>query len=89
MFLSRPTKTVTIRKASNPSRGDMVSWNSSGGRATGKIERIVREGSIDVPNSSFKVSAEPDDPAVLIRVFRNDRPTSVMVGHKMSTLRTV
>jgi hypothetical protein len=78
-----------MEKAAKPSRGDMVSWNSSGGRATGKIERIVREGSLDVPNSSFTINAEPDDPAVLIRVYRNDRPTSVMVGHKMSSLNTV
>lgn len=89
MFLSRASRPVAVRKAANPSTGDMVSWNSSGGRATGKIERIVREGSLDVPNSSFKINAEQDDPAVLIRVYRNDRPTSVMVGHKMSTLRTV
>jgi hypothetical protein len=67
----------------------MVSWNSSGGRATGKIERIVREGKLEVPNSSFTINAEEDDPAVLIRIYRNDRPTSTLVGHKMSTLRTV
>lgn len=89
MFLSRPSQYVAVRKATGLSRGDMVSWNSSGGRATGKIERIVRDGSIDVPNSSFKINAEPDDPAVLIRIYRNDRPTSTLVGHKMSTLRMV
>ena len=29
--------------------GDFVSWSSSGGTARGKITRIVRDGSIDVP----------------------------------------
>lgn len=89
MFLSRSSKPVTIRKASNPTVGSMVTWNSSGGPASGKIERIVREGTLDVPNSSFRITAEQDDPAVLIRVYRNERPTSVMVGHKMSTLNGV
>jgi hypothetical protein len=35
------------------SNGDMVSWSSSGGNAMGKIERVMREGTLDVPNSSF------------------------------------
>jgi hypothetical protein len=89
MFLSRPSPPVAIRKATGLSRGDMVSWNSSGGRSTGKIERIIREGKLDVPDSSFAIEAEENDPAVLIRVYRDDRPTDTLVGHKMSALRTV
>ena len=67
-------------------KGDMVSWQSSGGRAEGKIERIVNEGTLDVPNSSFKIKAEPDNPAVLIRIYRDGKPTETLVGHKMDTL---
>jgi starvation-inducible DNA-binding protein len=67
--------------------GDMVSWSSSGGTARGKITKIVREGSIKVPGSSFTINAEDGDPAVLIRVYRDDKPTDTIVGHKMSTLR--
>jgi starvation-inducible DNA-binding protein len=67
--------------------GDMVSWGSSGGRARGKITRIVREGSVKVPDSSFTITAEENDPAVLIRVYDGDKPTDRIVGHKMSTLR--
>jgi hypothetical protein len=68
------------------SKGDMVSWNSSGGMAEGKIERIVTEGKVNVPNSSFTITAEPDNPAVLIRVYRDGKPTDTLVGHKMDTL---
>lgn len=69
------------------STGSMVTWQASGGSATGKIERIVREGSLNIPNSKFTINAEKDDPAVLIRVYRDGKPTDTLVGHKMSTLK--
>jgi len=73
--------------------GSFVSWNSSGGRARGKIERVVREGSVDVPNTDFTINAEEGDPAVLIRVYREVRdgwePTDTVVGHKSSTLTLI
>ena len=45
--------------------GDMVSWQSSGGRARGKIDRIVTDGSFDVPDSDFTVTGTEDNPAAL------------------------
>jgi starvation-inducible DNA-binding protein len=75
-------------KASSHKVGDMVRWGSSGGDATGKITRIVRDGKLDVPGSSFTINGTPEDPAVLIRVYRDDKPTETLVGHKMSTLRS-
>lgn len=73
--------------------GSFVSWNSSGGRARGKIERVVREGSLNVPETDFTINAEEDDPAVLIRVYRELRdgyvPTDTLVGHKASTLTAI
>lgn len=70
--------------------GDFASWDSSGGTARGKVARIVREGVLQVPDSSFKVMAEDDDPAVLLEVFREGpdgwMATGTMVGHKASTL---
>ena len=67
--------------------GDIVTWGSSGGDATGKITKIVREGKLEVPDSSFTIEADEDDPAVLIRVYRDAKPSDRLVGHKMSTLR--
>jgi len=69
--------------------GDFVSWNSSGGRARGKIERIVQDGSINVPDSSFTVSGDADDPAALIRVYRDGSRTDTLVGHRFSTLTKI
>ena len=73
--------------------GDFVSWNSSGGTARGKITRIVREGSVDVSDSSFTINATEDDPAALIRVYREGddgwSETDTVVGHRFSTLRKI
>jgi HK97 family phage prohead protease len=69
--------------------GDMVRWNSSGGTARGKITRIVTDGTINVPNSSFTVEGTEDNPAALIRVHDDDGPTDVLVGHRFSALTKV
>lgn len=73
--------------------GSFVSWNSSGGRARGQVEHVMREGVLGVPGSEFQINAEPDDPAVLIRIWREYadgwRGTETLVGHKMSTLTSI
>ena len=69
--------------------GDFVSWNSSGGRAEGRIDRIERDGTIDVPDSSFTITGTEDDPAALITLYRDDEPTDTKVGHKFSTLTKI
>jgi hypothetical protein len=76
-----------MKKALSVSTGDMVSWNSSGGTASGKIVRIVREGKINVPDSSFTIEGTEDDPAALIQLYRDGKPTETKVGHKVSTLK--
>jgi hypothetical protein len=72
--------------------GDFVQWNSSGGTARGKITRVVNNGKINVPNSSVSVTGTPEDPAVVITVYRKEgnswKPTDTKVGHKMKTLRS-
>ncbi len=77
---------------------DFVEWNSSGGMARGQITRIERDGSIDVPDSDFTINGTEDDPAALIRVWRqseNDEgrmewnPSDRLVGHRFSTLTLI
>ena len=73
--------------------GSFVSWGSSGGTARGKIERVVRDGKLNVPDSSFTIVGTEDDPAVLIRVYREGadgwEPTDTRVGHRASTLTRI
>jgi hypothetical protein len=76
---------MSVSKAG--SVGSMVSWNSSGGTATGKIVRIIRNGKYNVPNSDFTVTGTPEDPAAVVRVYKDGKPTDTLVGHKLKTLR--
>ena len=73
--------------------GDFVSWNSSGGRARGRVLEIVEDGTINVPDSDFSVTGTPADPAALILVYRRTdegwEETDVRVGHKFSTLSQI
>ena len=76
-------------KAKSVSQGDMVSWGSSGGNANGKVVRVERSGRLNVPGSSFNLQGTDDDPAVLITLYRDGKPTDKKVGHKMSTLNKI
>lgn len=99
MFLSNDNgKPVSFAPASSMIKadwknGDFAEWNSSGGMARGRIEHIMREGVLGVPDSDFSVRAEEDDPAVLLRIYRRFgegwRETPTLVGHKMSTLSKI
>jgi hypothetical protein len=82
-------KQELIQKAKDLKVGSFVSWNSSGGTARGKIIRIVRDGKINVPDSSFTINGTEDDPAVLIQLYRAGKEADVQVGHKMSTLTQI
>jgi len=86
------TESTTVEKRAEPDGlkvGDFVRWNSSGGTARGKIDRIVRDGSIDVPDSSFTITGTAEDPAALITLYRNGEATDRKVGHKFSTLTKI
>ena len=73
-------------KAAGVRVGQMVSWGSSGGRAEGKVKRIIRGGSYNVPDSDFTITGTEENPAVVIEVYREGKPSGRMVGHRMSTL---
>jgi HK97 family phage major capsid protein/HK97 family phage prohead protease len=75
------------------SEGDFVQWDSSGGTARGRIEHVMREGTLGVPDTEFSIEASAEDPAALIRIYTEGdegwEPTETLVGHKFSTLRKI
>ena len=79
------TKLKDFQKSA--SVGDMVTWDASGGTAEGKVLRIERKGKINVPDSSFEIEGTEDDPAALIVLYRDGKPTDTKVGHKVATLK--
>ena len=87
--MTEETKTEHRAEPDGLKAGDFVRWNSSGGTARGKIDRVVRDGSIDVPDSSFTITGTAEDPAALITLYRNGEATDRKVGHKFSTLTKI
>jgi len=73
--------------------GNFVSWDSSGGTARGRIIRIVTDGEINIPDSSLTITGTEDDPAALIRLYKESddgwTATDTLVGHKLSTLTQI
>jgi len=78
-----------VIKADSVRVGQMVSWNSSGGRATGKVKRVIRNGSYNVPGTEVTINGTPEDPAVVITLYRGGEATDTTVAHRMSTLRAL
>lgn len=73
--------------------GDFVSWGSAGGRARGRIDYVMGDGTLDVPGTDFKIDSTEDDPAALITVYEEVsggwRATETQVGHKVATLTKI
>jgi HK97 family phage portal protein len=73
--------------------GDFVSWDSSGGRARGRIDHVMDYGTLDIPGTDFKIDATEEDPAALITLYEEVsggwRATEKQVGHKVSTLTKI
>lgn len=93
MSIESPSEMVSETAKAASSRGDFVSWNSSGGTARGKVVRVERNGQVNVPNSEFSVAGTPEDPALLIQIWREGSDgwvaTDTFVGHKSSTVRAI
>jgi hypothetical protein len=73
--------------------GDFVSWDSSGGRARGRVGHVMDYGTLDIPGTDFTIDATEKDPAALITVHEEVsggwRATATQVGRKVATLTKI
>ena len=76
-----------VEKADSVRVGQMVSWNSSGGTARGKVRRIIRSGSYNVPGTDITINGTEENPALVITLYRDGDATDTTVAHRMSSLR--
>jgi hypothetical protein len=86
---TKAERLTEIFKADSVRVGQMVSWNSSGGSAQGRVKRIITSGSYNVPGTDFTINGTEEDPAVVITLYRDGEPTETTVAHKRSTLKAV
>ncbi len=82
----RPSMDEDLAKADSVKQGDMVSWKSGDATSRGKVVRVLYSGTLAVPKTNFTLKGEKDNPAVLIQLYRDGKPTDTQVGHKMKTL---
>jgi HK97 family phage portal protein len=88
-----PEETSQRAAPGSVAEGDFVSWDSSGGRARGRIDHVMDYGTLDIPGTDFTIDATEEDPAALITVYEEVsggwRPTETQVGHKVLTLTKI
>jgi hypothetical protein len=84
---TRVNRLTEIFKAESVRVGQMVSWNSSGGTAKGKVKKIITSGSYKVPGTDVTVTGTKEEPAAVITLYRNGEATDTIVAHKVKTLR--
>lgn len=65
--------------------GTFVSWNTSNGRARGKIEKVITKGQA-TSSDGFNIEATPDQPAYSVRIYHEKGngwiPTDTVTVHR-------
>jgi HK97 family phage prohead protease len=65
--------------------GSFVSWNTSNGRARGKIEKVITKGQAK-SSEGYVLETTPDQPAYSVRIYKEQGngyiPTDVVVVHR-------
>ena len=85
-----PIEVVKVRAEANElDVGDFVSWNTPGGRARGRITKVITEGRLDVPASSFEIGGTKDNPGALIQIYRDGKETDIYAGHRFKALTKI
>jgi HK97 family phage prohead protease len=72
--------------------GSFVSWNSSSGRARGKVEKVVTKGQAK-SSEGYVLETTPDQPAFSIRIYKEQGngwvPTDVVSVHRSDILTVI
>jgi hypothetical protein len=72
--------------------GSFVSWNTSNGRAKGKVEKVITKGQAK-SSEGYVLETTPDQPAFMIRIYKEQGngwvPTDVTVVHRSDILTVI
>ena len=72
--------------------GSFVSWNTSNGRAKGKVEKVVTKGQA-TSSEGYVLETTPDQPAFAIRIYKEQGngwiPTDVVSVHRPDILTVI
>ena len=72
--------------------GSFVSWNTSNGRARGKVEKVVTKGQAK-SSEGYTLETTPDQPAFAIRIYKEQGngwvPTDIVSVHRSDILTLI
>lgn len=72
--------------------GSFVSWNTSNGRAKGKVEKVATKGQAK-SSEGYTIEATPDHPAFVIRIYKEQGngwiPSDVTTVHRPDILTVI
>ena len=72
--------------------GSFVSWNTSNGRAKGKVEKVVTKGQAK-SSEGYVLETTPDQPAFMIRIYKEQGngwiPSDITVVHRPDILTVI
>lgn len=73
--------------------GAFVTWTTEDEQYVGRIEHVMTEGVLGVPDSVFQVEASEDDPAILVRLFEDSEEgwteTALFTGARASQVAVI
>ena len=91
-YSAEPVTDEERAAAARIGEGSFVSWDSSGGRARGKVEKVITKGPA-TSDGGFTLEATPDYPVFQIRVYEAKGngwiPTDVVVVHRNDLLTII
>jgi hypothetical protein len=73
----------------NISEGDRVMFMLDGSTTFGRVEYVMRDGSYAYPGSKFFFEVDENDPAVLIRIWKDGTETNLLTGLPFSQIRII
>jgi hypothetical protein len=73
--------------------GAFASWMDGDDVRLGRIEHVMTDGTLGVPESEYAITATPEDPAVLVRMFDEENgvwtETETLMGARASQVEIV
>lgn len=86
-----PTKSIRSRPRKmqhDYEKGDVVTWDSSGGMASGQILRVVTSGSVSPSTTDREYEASEDDPRYLIQLMDDEGELRSEDGEPQTVVHT-
>ena len=69
--------------------GAFVGWVDGDETYLGRIEHVMTDGMLGVPDSAYSIEASPEDPAILVRLFEDGAETEELRGARASDVEVV